>query len=154
MLLNQELNISFPEGFHVLNDEERRGLRFIENGPGVCVSDPQRHILVSISWRTIGGFAALLLNTGDAAMKMESNISEAMKSYGYQLGGFIDKELDGLRAVGFRYDYQSQDIDMTAEAYLLKKGKVFYYFYVYARTEGKDDSLSVWETILNSIRWS
>ena len=154
MLLNRELNLSCPEGFHVMGEEERSSLRFIEEGPGLCLGDPDRHMIISIGYRAMGMFSSFLLDTGDAAMKMETNVRDAMKTYEYQMDGFRDRLVDGKKAVGFRYRYVSGDTQMTAESWLLKQKQTFYYFHCYMRSALEEESLAVWEKFLDTIRWS
>ena len=48
MLLNQELNLTVPEGFRELTGEERSKLNFIEDGEGCCLQDAGRHIMISV----------------------------------------------------------------------------------------------------------
>ena len=65
VLLNNSLKLPCPEGFHVMDDEERSELNIMGNGPGVCLSNPERHIIVSIGWQQVGGLTSLLLKSGD-----------------------------------------------------------------------------------------
>ncbi len=153
ILLNNELNLSYPEGFHVLDDEERNRLTFFEDGPGVCLSDPERHIMMSVGWKQAGGFAAMVLNSKDVAKNMEAKIRKPMKQFGYRLEGFVSREVGGKQANGFRYEYEAQGIGMFAESLAVKMNKTIYYIHFYARTALKAESLPIMEDILGSILW-
>ena len=52
--INDKLTLTFPEGFHVMDDEEKKTLRFLENGPGEALADPEHHIIVTIGWKNMG----------------------------------------------------------------------------------------------------
>ena len=49
--LEDKLFLEYPEGFHELDEDERKSLTFLEEGPCLCLSDPGKHILISIGWK-------------------------------------------------------------------------------------------------------
>ena len=76
-----------------------------------------------------------------------------MEPYDFHEGPSCRKALGSEKAEGFSYSYVAQDIGMYSEAYVAKHNKVFYYLYVYARAELKEESLRVWDEILASAGW-
>ena len=64
---NNTLSLTFPDGFHVMNNDERKKLKMLADGPGECLTDPDRHIIISIGWKELGLFPALLVSVKDAA---------------------------------------------------------------------------------------
>ena len=44
---NNKLTLSFPDTFHVMSGEDREALTFLAEGPGDCLSDPDRHMIIS-----------------------------------------------------------------------------------------------------------
>ena len=147
-----ELQLSYTEGFHEMDENEKAGLNFYKEGPGVCLSDPEKHIIVSIGW-VKSGLASVMISEKEAAKKAEEKISSPMKAYGYVLEGFSDYIVDGEKACGYRYHYTAQDIGMTGETIVVKYRKVFYYLNFYARTELLDESLKIWQEMLDSAKW-
>lgn len=152
MITINDLQILCPDGFHEMSEGERSKLNFYKDGPGVCLSNPDMHIIVSIGW-TKSGFASLMMNEKEAARNAEEKISKPMKAYGYQLEGFSDYSLGGEKACGYRYHYTAQGIAMTGETIVVKYRKVFYYLNFYARTELLEESLQVWQKMLDSIEF-
>ena len=152
VVLNQELMISIPEGFHVMSEEELSKLNHYGQIPNWCVSDPDRHIILSVSWKK-SGFASLLLNTVEVAKKMEGEIHRLLSSYGYELKGYITANLGGVSADGFRCSYIAQDVPMIGESLSAKKGKVFYYIHGYLREELQEESLRTLEEIFRTCHW-
>ena len=152
ILLNNSLKLPCPEGFHVMDEEERSELNIMGNGPCVCLSDPERHIIVSIGWQQVGGLTSLLLKSGDIVKNSEKAIRKSMQAYGYQLEGFLQHSIAGNNADGFVYIYEAKGVPMYAQSCAMKVGKVFYYFHFYARQELREESLKVWEEILDSVR--
>ena len=146
-------SMSYPDGFHVMEEEETRQLKFLGNGEGICLSDPDRHMMVSIGWKQIWGIVSLLLGTKDLAKDMEKRIRQPMKQYGYRKGESLKKKIGKKEAMGFSYEYSVQGTGMTGESYVVKDGKEIYYLHVYMRTGLKSGSYPVWEGMLESISW-
>ena len=153
MTLNDSLTLSWPDGFHVMNEEERKKLTFYGDGPSEVISDPERHIIVSVGWKPLGGFAGMLLGTRDIAKTMEKKLSRPMQAYGWRSGGALTKAVDGEKAEGFCYEYETQGIGMYGESYAVKREKTLYYLHFYARKALQSESLKVWDAILASAKW-
>ena len=126
MLLNNELSISFPEGFNEMSLEERKKLKLLAEGPGVCLSDPERHMIVSIGWKPLGLLPRLILNTNDIAAQTAKGIS---------------------------YQYDAEGVEMTGETLAVKNKKTLYYFHVYTRTALLEQNQTLWDTLLAEGRW-
>ena len=151
--LNNALILSYPDGFHVMDEREREKLIIMGNGPWQGLSDPERHIIITVGWKALGGLSAMLVSAKDAVKSMEAKIEKPMRAFGYRPCGNLSKDVDGERAEGFCYEYEAQGVGMYAESYVLKRDKVFYYLHFYARTELKAGSLDIWNDILTSARW-
>ena len=152
MELNNELRLSVPEGFHVMDEEEKSRLRLLEEGPFVGLSDPERHILVTVGWKQLGGLLSALVSSGDVAKSMEKNVSRAMAQLGYRRTGFTKTQVAGAEAGGFRYEYRAQDVDMAAESVAVKIKKTVYYFHFYGRAAGKEENAVCRDAILSSVQ--
>ena len=152
--LDDKLTLSFPDGFHVMDDAEKSGMQFYGGNPGKCLSNPECHVMISIGRKSIGGLSALLINTKDAAKRMEARIRKPMQAYGYRLNGFAAKNVGGEQAEGFGYEYESQGIDMYGESCVIRHDRTLYYLNFYARRELMSKSLDARNEILASAVWS
>ena len=153
MQINQELEMNVPESFRVLNEEERAQMNFLVDGEGVCLRSEEKHMLISIGWKKVNAFPALILSTKDIANDMEKRFRKALKDYDYDLEGFLERNIGERKAEGLRYTYQSQEKDMVSESFVLKKGETFYYFHVYLRQEEREERLPIWEEFLSTAVW-
>lgn len=153
LILNDHLTLCLPDGFHTMDEAERKKLAFYGDGPCEAIADPDRHIVVSIGWKLPGGFLSMLLSAKDIAKDMEKKLSQPMRSYGWRTGSVLTKVVDGEKAEGFSYEYEVQGIRMYGESYALKRGKTLYYLHFYARKALKNESLEVWDAILGSMKW-
>lgn len=151
--LNNELNLTYPDGFHVMSKEELSGYNFFSEAPGWCLNDPDRHIMVSISWKQVPGLFAKMLKAKDVAKNMEEQMSKAMKVYDYRLDEMVSLLPGGKEAEGFRYDYTVQETGMSGLSLCVKNKNTFYYLHFYYRTALKEESYPVLEEILQSAVW-
>lgn len=153
LTLNHALILTCPDGFHEMDGEERSKLNFLEEGEGVCLSDPERHIIVTVGWKRTGGIVSFLLNDKDLAKNMEARLRKPMRPYGYKLEGFAAQQVGGREAQGVRYRYQVGDVGMYGESLVLKSGRTLYYFHFYAREALKAESVPIWRELLDQLRW-
>ena len=152
-VLNDELKLCYPDSFHVLDETEKSALKFLGTGPGICLSDPERHILISIGWKSISGLAAMLVNSKDAAKRMEADISKPMLAYGCDRHGFAEKSVGSETASGFSYVYEAEGVEMYGESFALKHGRTLYYLNLYARRNMREESVKTWSEILSNAEW-
>ncbi len=151
LLLNNELLLPCPDGFHPLDEEERAALPQLESGSGAVLSDPARHMLISVGWKQPNGFALLLLTDDEVAKRTEQTVRRAMQRFDYRAEGFLTRTIAGLPAKGFRYGYTAQGVEMCAETCILRRKKTLYYFHCYARAARREESFALWESVLGGI---
>ncbi len=154
VLLNNELNLTYPDSFHVMSKEELSGYNFYSEAPGWCINDPDRHIMVSISWKQVPGLFAKMLKVKDIAKTMEGQMAQVMKAFDYRLDEFISRTPGGKEAEGFRYEYTVQETGMTGVSLAVKVKNTFYYIHIYYRSALRDESIPVMEEILDAAAWT
>ncbi|MBO5994990.1 MAG: hypothetical protein J6Q41_05710 [Firmicutes bacterium] len=149
---NAELLIPFPDGFNKLDEEVKRRMGASSKDQGEMVSDPDRHMLVSIGWRPLN-LAARLNGVKDLMKAVEKGISKDMQPFGYKFVNSADLDIDGELAECFNYEYTAEEIDMIGQTIVIKRNKLMYNIHLYARKELKEASLETWKEILDSIKW-
>lgn len=152
-VINHEMNVILPEGFHTLSDEEKKNFKMIEEGDGSIFSDPQRHIVLSIAYRKAGLFTGLA-DPKDAIKAMEKKVAAPMQSFGYVLDGFTERKIGGEDTYGFCYHYTAQDTAMSGESMILKRNRTFWYIHCYYRTALAEESRKVLAEILDSVSFA
>ena len=143
------LTLPIPEGFHVMDEEEWSRMKLLADGEGAGLSDPERHIVVTLGWKQTGGFSAALLSAKDLAKNMEKQICKAMAALGCKSEGVKQRAIGGREAHGLRYGYTAQGTAMTGESWVIKEKKEILYLHGYMRTELLEASLPVWEEMLD-----
>ena len=153
MILNKELALVIPDGFDPMTDEEKAQLSTPYGAPAWCVKDPDRHMILSITWKR-SFFASKIVNARETAQNMEGKLRKLMENMGYERRQFIKEEIDGIESHGFGYRYDTASVRMAAQSMVLKKGSTFYYIHCYMRDEMLEQSQAVLDTFLKSIRWA
>ena len=153
VVMNNELALPLERGFHVMDEEEKSQLDFLGGAAGTCLSDPERHMMISIGWSKIGRLPAMLLNTGEIAKNMEGRVREPMAEFGYRLEGFINARVGGKNAEGFDYGYEAEDTRMFAESLIIKHRKSLYNLHMYCRWENRGECHRTWRDMLEAGSW-
>ena len=149
VMLNNEIQISGLEHFRVMTEEETAGLRAGRQGEVICLTAPELHIALSLGWKKEGGLFNRLLFGNDPVANMEACYKKGFKPYGFAMGGYLERTIAGESARGLRYTYTAKGIDMTGESYALKKNGTMYYLHSYYRTSSREESLRIWNGILD-----
>ncbi len=143
VVLNGRLKITYPDGFRELQYTEKAGMQFTAEPPQFCISDPERHMIVSAAYRVINGLSAALLRTEEIAAKAEEQIRSAMTPYGYRPEGTVS--LDNM--TGFRYSYTAENTAMSGETLIMKEGRTVYYIHCWYRTALQEESIRIFHAM-------
>ena len=153
MLLNDELELKIPQEALIYDEAERNALNTTGGAPQFVIGWKENHLIVSVAWKKVNGFAAMLVSTKDACKNAEKAIAEAQRPFGYQLKEFKSTTIGGEKTEGFRYTYTAQDIDMTADTFVIKRKSTFYYIYCYSRTANAETNDALWQNLLTQAEW-
>ena len=153
-VLNEILSITYPDGFHVMSGEELGSISFYKEAPKWSISDPERHMILSVYWRPNKGFFGRLADEKDVEETVEGSTRKLMKPYGYKLQEQSARKIGGEEGEGFRFTYKVQDIEMTGETVIIQKDNSTYYFYCYYRTELQEESQKTLNEIADAVVWT
>lgn len=151
--LNINLEIGVPEGFRLMDENDKRRLTILVDGEGVVLENPEKHAVVSIGWKTVGRLALKLSSTQNIADRAERSIRKAMKRFDYSFDGAAEPLIGGRKADGFRYTYTAQNIKMAGETDVVKFESMIYYFHLCTRESLKEENQILWNKILSSAEW-
>ncbi len=153
LVLNDVLHLTYPEGFHIMTNEELKEMAFVQKGPGECLFDPARHMMISFGWRKGSGFSYIRLKAKEIAHHDEKLVRQSMWKDRYSFECFSSRTIGGEQAEGFCYNYQDQKHNMSAESIVLKHNKFFYYFHVHTRSSVRGENLALWEDMLRNMHF-
>lgn len=149
--IENKLYMDCPEGFRQLSEEELQKMNMIARGKGLCISDSERHIVISVAWTQVNPLSSWLLGTRETAGSMARHIGKSMKPFSYYWLNNVKREIDGQVARGLDYEYVVQGINMTGESLVVKVEENLFYFHMYGRKVRRDESLAVFNEILDGV---
>ena len=153
ILLNDQLELSCPEGFRRLNEEEIKKFNFANEAPGCVLQNEECHLIVSLAWRKVNFLLSRLISVKELSGRMADYIANADKDYGHKRGENFDVRVAGEKAAGFEYSYTVEDTAMDARVIITRHRGFFYYMYFYFRSANRQESLKLIDEIVNSMSW-
>lgn len=154
MLINNELNVPCPAGFHVMDDEERSKLKFIKEGEGVCLSNPEGHMIFVVGVKKTNAFVKVLLKPEDFAANMRKSIIKGNSPFGIEAEDLKSLIIAGAEARGFRYTYKVQNTGMTGKSYAVFRKNAVYYVHLYIRTALETESTGACDAFLSGLAFN
>ena len=145
--LDSELKINCPDGFHKMSKDELAAENCYGDPPKLCLTNPERHIKISCSFKKYNPVAAALADQKGTAKAMQSKIARLMNGYNYSLKRFLTAGIGDFTADGFEYSYEAQGINMLARSFVIKNKRTYYYIHCYYRAELEKESLPVIDEI-------
>ena len=149
--IENRLYMDCPEGFRQLTEEELKDMNIAPGGKVMCISDPIRHIVITVAWTQVSGLSSWLLGRREVSWNMSRQIEKKMKKFSYYWLDDVKRTIDGQLARGVDYDYVINGINMTGESLAIKSDENLYYFHMYARKIRREESLKVFNEILDSV---
>ena len=153
MMINGRMSISIPESFTPMDQTSLENMHFYGARPEMCLQDRDHHMIVIATHRQLPLISRMMLKDRELVRSMEQSCAQAMKNYDYRLIEFLDRQLGGKTAFCFRYTYSAEGVPMEGESCFIRDGKLLYSLYVYYREQLRADSISTWESILDSVSW-
>jgi len=150
-IVNGEISITVPDGFHVLEVAELSKFYNDSNPDRWGMADNDRHMVVSIFWHKNNALVSAIAGPKDACKGTEKKLSKAMKNYGYVLEGFYQRAVCDLPGYGFRHRYKLRGEDYVSEITLFKKGRVCYTVYCYTRVENESANRPILSDVMDSL---
>ena len=150
-LLNDELSVGIPFGFHVMDHGEEIRVFKEEAADRWAIWDTSRHIIVSVMWHVSNKFLVKFANTKDLVKRVEKQARKAYHANGYQAGEPYETQVCGEQASAISYEYEMQGVGQVSEVLVFKHGACCYTVYYYARKSAAKKSRKVFQEILDSM---
>ena len=152
IIVSNRYAVPCPPGFRKLTKKELKELSMMGEGDSECLKNEEQHIMVSIGWKQINAFSGFLLKLFRPVRSVEASINRAMAPYGYRKETDLTRKIGGSRAEGFRFIYTAGGVPMIGESYVIREGKNLVFFHGYMQAGLRDESLPVWNSLLDSVR--
>ena len=150
-LINNELELAYPDGFHQMDGDELKKAFGIDNDLW-GIWDTENHIIVSVMWHTSNKLLASIASTKGLLERVEKATAKAYAKASYKPIDTFETSACGEKALGFRFAFQMQDVAQTGQVMAFKHGAACYYIHCYERTELMDRSHPLFEQVFSTIK--
>ncbi len=150
-IVNGAFAMPVPDGFHVMSEEELTKLFMKPDPDRWGIWDQERHIMLTLEWKKYSPLALKMTNVKNIAARNEQLMRKALKKYSYQPEGAFSGRIAGLEAEGYRYLYQVQGIEQTAECLLFAERSLVYRMTCVGRVENRAANRAFFESIVDSV---
>ncbi|MBQ3285051.1 MAG: hypothetical protein IJH40_05340 [Ruminococcus sp.] len=149
MTINNELKLSYPDGFHEMDKEEMQRF-FSASLYRQGIYDEDRHILISVAW-TKPGPVNYLTDARTILLRAELGMKRGLQDYCRVKETQVEVAGKKARCISFTFTAQGSDIAQSGEMAVFRAGNKFYAVTFVAREDGYDESLNVYHGILESL---
>ncbi len=153
-VINQEITLTWPEGFHVMDGEELRELYQNDDTKRWGIRDKTRHLIITILWEDYSSLLIKLSDIKAVARKNEKMSARGYRDHGYRREGFFSMSVDGRQAEGYRFSYRIGEADQSGQTLLFKVKNRIYSISCIGRSEKAEEDRALFERILEEVRVS
>ena len=150
-IINNEISIGIPDGFHVMSEEELTKVYVTKDPKRWGIWDNDRHVIISVLWQDLNAFTAMLADIDAAAVRNEQLTKKGYEGHDYAMEGFHDADISGSHARGYSFTYRIQDISQRVDTLLFKAGRRIYSIYCIGRNENREQDHELFEEILKTV---
>ena len=156
MVLNNELTLAFPESFHELNEMESYQVFGMDTPDRWSIGDEDCNAVISIQCNeSRPSLFHKAVGAQDLVQQAEKATGKAYKDMGYSCGPIEVRELCGLEACGFEFEYVTDDAPQMGRidifTHPIEKGNCCYTFYLHSSKENAAENKAVYEAMLASM---
>ena len=152
VLLNEELNLYWPDGFSVMTKEELKAALRTEDPEKFGIHDKERHIILFVWWHISNPLIVKLAgNIQNVVKQTEKKLKKTYKDHQYRFLGFFPTKVCGYEAYGLRFEYTLGEITQICETIQFIYKSCCYTISYYTRPELDEQNQPVLQEILESI---
>ena len=149
--LNDALSITYPKGFHVM-DEAEEVMVFQQKLPERwAIWDTKRHIIINVQWHRAHGLLLKVADPKDLAKRIGRIARKTYRKLDYRDETLFETEVCGRKAAGIRYAFTIDGVSQVSEAIVFKGASCSYTIYYTAREANDTASHKVFDRILASL---
>ena len=151
IIINGQLKITLPDGFHVLDEEELKRFFIDDHAEKWAAQDKNAHVLVAVYWRKLNFFTNLLADERSILKGAQAKIQKGLAAADYKRGEYYDDVICGKKACSFDYSYVMEGIAHSAKATVVKGKNNCYVVYYFTHTDKKAENESLREKLAGSL---
>lgn len=149
VLINNKININIPDSYLEFTKEELKN-SFSTDFAVKAFKDTNENV-ISIMWQHLNRVLSVFLDLKSMTRQNQIKTSKLYLNYNYELKGFIEKNINGIKMSGYKYTYVLNN-DKREVLCLLFKNKGDIYSFNFYKLANNDLEFKEFEDIINSIK--
>ena len=148
-VINNKVRLSYPDGFNEMGEEElTRYFGSTANRWGVF--DPQRNMIISVSWKK-AGFFGFMKDAETVLIDVEAHMKRSLVNY--QRTEYFKTKLNKRKGRGIRFEYRLDASARvhTGEIRVFKIGGMFYALRFIGRKPADEANHKLFEELMESV---
>ena len=153
-IINNEVILSYPDGFEVMDREALKEV-FLDDNPNTWgIKDEKRHMIITVLWNRARMITAMITGPSTIADSVEHKMKTSLSKSRYKCNGFERKKVSGRNANGFTYEYILEGVEQIGEVLVFQNVNCYYTLYTYALKENCQAARVIIDSVENSIRFT
>lgn len=153
-LINNELYLSYPDGFHEMSAAELKETFLDENPNRWGIKDENRHMLITVLWNNTNMLSALVVGPQAVAYSAERKLSASLNKSNYKSGAIEAIKINGRNCYKFAYKYVLENVEQIGEVLVMQNVNRYYTMYTYALKDKKQAARVIIDSITNSLKFT
>lgn len=153
-LINNEVILSYPEGFEEMDREALKEVFLDDNPNRWGIKDEKRHMIITVLWNRVRMITAVITGPGTIADSAEHKMRTSLSRSRYKCNGFEQKKVSGRNANGFTYEYVLEGAEQIGEVLVFQNVNCYYTLYAYALKENRKVARMIIDSVEDSIHFT
>lgn len=155
VILNNELTLQYPDGFHVLDEDEMSRIFPVNTPNRWAIMDLDRHLIICVQWQKSSAILARFSSTKDHAKRVVAKARAAYREKECEIGDPYQTSVCGQEAWGVSFSYEVDGVKQLGKVILFKrlskKTHTTYTVYYYTREESAEENEVILHDALSSV---
>ena len=153
-LINNELYLSYPDGFHEMDASELKATFLDDNPNRWGIKDENRHMLITVLWNKTNMLSAIMVGPQAVAYSAERKLSASLNKSNYKSGAIEQVKLGGRNCYRFAYKYFLENVEQIGEVLVMQNVNHYYTLYTYALKKNEKAARVVIDAVVNSLKFT
>ena len=153
LTIHEGLTLSCPDSFRVMTLEELNKISASHYPNRFGIWDEEAKIMLSFIWHKINVMAVSLTDPRRNLYGVEMQMRRMLQPFDYKKNASLRRQIGGMKAKGFSYDYRVNGQFQSGEVYMFKHQRNYYTLYTYAWEPMEGKVQETIQRIVDSIRF-
>lgn len=153
-LINNELYLSYPDGFHEMDAAELKKTFLDDNPKRWGIKDEKRHMLITVLWNNTNMLSAIVVGPQAVAYSAERKLKASLSKSNYKSSEIKPIKINHRNGYKFSYEYVLENVEQFGEVLVMQNVNRYYTIYTYALKQNNQAARVVIDAVTNSLSFT